>query len=160
VHQLAAAVTDEAGNLGPLSAARTVTIDTRAPVLTLDEPTVGGMVQPGARFRGTLAGTGSAPEEISHHLDNGRETAGVVHVLTGAFDEALDLEGVAPGTHRLTVTGTDLAGNAAQVSINLVVDVPFTLTEVTPPDGAVDVGVTFRPQIFFSKPVDPASLND
>jgi len=35
----------------------------------------------------------------------------------------------------------------------------FQVIRHTPLDGAVEVGVTYRPQIFFSQPVDPASLN-
>jgi hypothetical protein len=34
----------------------------------------------------------------------------------------------------------------------------FTITAHTPLDGAKEVGSTYRPQVFFSRPVDPASL--
>jgi hypothetical protein len=35
----------------------------------------------------------------------------------------------------------------------------FQVTAHTPLDGAVDVGCTYRPQVFFSKPVNPATLS-
>ncbi len=36
---------------------------------------------------------------------------------------------------------------------------PFIVSAATPTAGASEVGVTVRPQVFFSKPVDPATLN-
>ncbi len=36
---------------------------------------------------------------------------------------------------------------------------PFIVSAATPTAGANEVGVTFLPQVFFSKPVDPATLN-
>src|SRR4029453_14907133 len=59
-----------------------------------------------------------------------------------------------------TVTGADLAGNTTSVSLNVTAQIPFTVTTTSPLGGAVDVGVTLRPQVFFSKAVDPATLND
>ena len=35
----------------------------------------------------------------------------------------------------------------------------FQVTRHTPLDGTAEVGVTFRPQLFFSKPVNPATLS-
>ncbi|MHB8520202.1 MAG: Ig-like domain-containing protein, partial [Limisphaerales bacterium] len=35
----------------------------------------------------------------------------------------------------------------------------FVVTDFTPSSGSTDVGVTVRPQVFFSKPVDPFTLN-
>ena len=36
---------------------------------------------------------------------------------------------------------------------------PFIVSAATPTAGASEVGVTVRPQVFFSKPVDPSTLN-
>jgi hypothetical protein len=159
VHQMTAAASDAAGDLGAPSAATTVTIDTVPPIVTIGL-SEGATVRPGDRLQGTVAGTGSPPEDITFRIDDGPETPGLTHTDTGAFDERLDLTGVRPGPHRLTVTGFDLAGNSATATVDVQAVIPLTLAAVAPADGAVDVGVTFKPKVTFSKPVDPASLND
>src|SRR5262249_53696204 len=81
---------------------------------------------------------------------------------TGAFVQTLALGGLADGPHTLTVTTTDAAGNTATEGIDLQVDldVPFAVTGHNPLDGAVDFGVTSRPQGFLSRAVAPSSPND
>ena len=39
------------------------------------------------------------------------------------------------------------------------IKLPFIVSDYLPHTGANEVGVTFRPQVFFSKPVDPTTLN-
>src|SRR5262249_10534407 len=53
-----------------------------------------------------------------------------------------------------------LAGNSVSATLNVTVQMPFTMTSNSPLAGAVDVGVTVKPQVFFSKAVDPTTLND
>ncbi len=43
--------------------------------------------------------------------------------------------------------------------MNLAARVPFNISSFTPLNGANDVGATYRPQVFFSRPVNPSSLN-
>src|SRR4029077_8046175 len=52
-------------------------------------------------------------------------------------------------------------GNSAGSTLNLALPamVPLTLTSVTPANGDNQVGVTFRPKVVFSRPINPATLN-
>src|SRR5262249_44435158 len=79
---------------------------------------------------------------------------------SGAFDQALDLSRLGAGTHTLAVTARDTARmeTTATLTVNLAAAIPFQVSRVTPVNGAVDVGSTFRPQLFFTRPVDPSSL--
>src|SRR5207302_2996229 len=76
------------------------------------------------------------------------------------FDEGLDLSRLGAGNHTLAVTAQDTAGHLATTSltVNMAATIPFQISRVTPGTGALDVGSTFRPQVFFTRPVDPTSL--
>ena len=78
----------------------------------------------------------------------------------GTFSQALDLSGLAVGNHTLTVTAQDAAGNVTHdtVDLNLAAPPALTLSSVAPTDGSSDVGVTFRPKIVFSRPIDTSTL--
>ena len=54
----------------------------------------------------------------------------------------------------------DAAGNVTQdsVTVNLAAPPALSLSSVAPTDGAMDVGVTFRPKIIFSRPIDTTTL--
>ena len=80
---------------------------------------------------------------------------------TGAFDQPLDLTKVGVGNHVIALTATDAAGNKATQTLNVALPSlpPLTVTGITPMDGADDVGVTYRPKVTFSRPVDPTTLN-
>src|SRR5581483_8695241 len=74
--------------------------------------------------------------------------------------QPLDLSRLAAGAHTLTVTATDAAGNATTDTfhVTLAAAIPLTVTDWTPMDGAGDIGVTYRPEIFFSRPIDTSTL--
>jgi hypothetical protein len=78
----------------------------------------------------------------------------------GAFDQPLDLSKLGTGNHTLTLTATDAAGN--QTIDTLHVSLPalplLTIADLTPMMGASDVGVTYRPKITFSRPINPTTL--
>ena len=62
----------------------------------------------------------------------------------------------APGAHTLTLTAIDAAGNTATQTLDVTLPqpIPLTITNVTPLDGADEVGVTYRPKVTFSRAVD------
>ena len=55
----------------------------------------------------------------------------------------------------------DAAGNTAVQTIHLTqaTAIPLTVTSLTPSSGSSDVGVTFRPTVTFSRPIDPTTLD-
>jgi hypothetical protein len=152
--------TDAAGNVAA-AIELAFTLDTRAPQIVLDGPTDGGEIGAGAELSGTADGTGSAITRLTYRLDSGTVMPIAFDPTTGQFTQALDLSRLAAGQHTLAVTARDAAGHETAVSltVSLAAAVPFTITSFTPRDGAVDVGSTFRPQVFFSRPIDPASLS-
>ena len=138
-----------------------VVVDSTPPDLTLTAPTEGGVVGPGSRLLGAMDGTGSQPASLVYHFGARADIAVAVGADTGAFSQVLDMAGLTNGAESLTVTATDLAGNQTTPTINVVVDltVPFSIASHTPLNGGNEVGVTVRPQVVFSSPIDPTSLN-
>ena len=152
------AATDAAGNTGTYDLS--FTLDTRAPVLNVASPAESDNLDDTSRLTGSADGTGSAIARLTYTFDG----AGEVPVSTGAngaFDVLLDVSKLGAGSHVLVVTATDAAGNVTQVTrhVSLTDTTRFLVSTVSPADGALDVGVTFRPQVFFTRPVDPATLN-
>jgi hypothetical protein len=137
-----------------------VTLDTLAPKITLTNPPDGGNLLDGARIVGNLDGAGTALTAFSYTIDGGAVMPLALPNTGGAFSQALDLSRLTTGTHTLVVQASDAAGNAADhsVTFNLTAKAALTISEVTPMDGAVDVGVTVRPKVVFSRPVDPSTL--
>ena len=86
-----------------------------------------------------------------------------VDQASNEFDQPINFIGLNDGLHSLNVTADDLAGNSSAtvpVSINLQFSVPLFVTRHTPLGGATEVGATYRPQVFFSAPVDPATITN
>ena len=105
---------------------------------------------------------GSQPTSLVFHFDSLADVQVSFSSQNGAFNQELDLSGLAAGPHTLSATALDLAGNVTTASVNVQLElgIPFVLTAHTPLSGANEVGVTFRPQVFFSTPVDLSSLNE
>lgn len=159
-HVLRFRTTDAAGNVSaPVEVS--LTLDTRAPTLTIDAPTAGDNLEVGAFLTGRADGTGSPISSLTYRFDSGSIIPILFSSTTGLFDESLDLSRLLAGAHTLTVTAQDAAGNVSTVQrqLNLAAPIPFEVTKVAPSAGAVEVGSTFKPQVFFTRPVDPASLN-
>ena len=114
-----------------------------------------------ARLTGTADGTGSSIVRLTYAFDNASETPFILDASTGAFDTDLDVSHLALGEHTLRVKATDAARNVSVETLHLGLPVlpQFNVTSFTPTAMSEDVGVTFRPQVYFSRPVDPASLN-
>ena len=164
-HTLRLRATDSSGNRGePL--VFSFTIDTAAPVLSVTTPEDGGTLDPAdPRLTGMVAGTGSAIAELCYRLNDGPEITMIFDAAgaaagEGSFDERIRLGDLGPGTHTLTIRARDAAGNETTVSRMFALDAaaPLTVMALSPVEGAGEIGVTQRPRIDFSRPVDPASL--
>src|SRR5262249_16981353 len=136
-----------------------LTLDTRAPSLALSSPT-SGPVGDGTLLSGTAEGTGSAITALSYHLDSGTEVP-IAIATDGSFSQVLDLSRLAVGNHPLTMTARDAGGNVTHDAMDVVLAAPLalTLSSVAPTDGANEVGLTFRPKVVFSRPIDVSALN-
>jgi hypothetical protein len=121
----------------------------------------GGTLAAGARLTGTVGiETRDSLTSLSYAFDGSTTVPLAFDPTTGAFDQALDLTKLGTGSHVLTITATDAAGNATTDMLHLSLpQLPLlTIAGITPMDGAGDVGVTFRPKVTFSRPVDPTTL--
>ncbi len=161
-HTLRFTATDAQGNVGT-PVAFGFTLATRAPQITLGE----NSVHDGNTLAGTesLAGTisveaGDSLTGLSYDFDGGIKMPLAFDPATGAFDQTLDFSKLASGNHVLTLRATDAAGNSTTQALNVSLPAlpPLTVTDVTPIAGAVDVGVTYRPKVTFSRAIDPATL--
>ncbi|MFO0796133.1 MAG: FG-GAP-like repeat-containing protein [Gemmataceae bacterium] len=148
---------DAAGNT--TAATFTFRLDTRGPDLAVTSPAGGDAAAGGLTLTGTLE---AGATSLTYSLD---EPAGPKNVPVpyapagGAFSAAVDLRFATPGTRTLTVTATDAAGNSTTVArtFDLTARPALTVTRTLPADGAADVGVTYRPRVFFSRPVAAAT---
>lgn len=158
-HAYRVRATDYAGNTSE-PVVYTFTLDTAAPTVAVVAPADGGALTPGARLTGTASGTGSPLAALSYSVDGGPAVPVLFDPATGAFDAALDLSRLAPGDHTLAVTARDTAGNVASASraVTLAARIPLTITAALPADGSDEIGVTYRPKVTFSRPVDVATL--
>ncbi|MCA9048638.1 MAG: phosphatase PAP2 family protein, partial [Planctomycetaceae bacterium] len=156
-HVITIQAVDRSGN----SATRDVTVvaDGLDPVITVTAPGNNAALNAASRLTGTVDGTGSAVTEFTYRFDNERPMPVSVSA-SGSFDVALNLADVSAGTHTLSITARDAAGNThiSNIPVSVPQLVPFTVRRVTPQDGTSDVGVTFRPQVFFSRAVDATTL--
>jgi hypothetical protein len=159
-HVLALRATDAAGNTSPF-VEYSFTVDTQAPILTVDLPLQGATIKSGARLTGSVSGTGSPLVSLTYTFDGGTPMPILATPGGGAFDVELKLMHLAAGSHTLSVKAIDAAGNESQETrlLSLVEAVPFGIAGHTPTNAASDVGSTFRPQVFFSRPVATATLN-
>ena len=128
--------------------------------LRIDTPVTAGSVDAATLLSGLADGTGSPITRLTYQLDAGTVTPIAFDSATGRFDQSLDLSRLAAGSHTLFVTARDAAGQETSVSrsVHLPTAIAFGIRSFTPHDGAEDVGTTFRPQVFFSRPVDATSL--
>ena len=158
VHTFLFRATDFTGNVSSLVNV-TVTLDTKAPVVTLSSP-VAGTLSSGQLLTGTVDGTGSAITALSYNFDGATEMP-VSFATDGSFTNPLDLSRLGLGTHTLTVTARDAAGNLTHQSVDLILAAPvaLALSSVAPSANDIDVGLTFRPKVVFSRPVDKASVS-
>ena len=136
------------------------TLDTKPPTIALTSLTTGGQIRAGELLAGIADGTGSPITSLSYQIDTGPVMPVAFDAGTGDFSQSMDLSKVASGTYTVTVIARDAAGLTASesVSVQLAAPIPFVISAMTPAAGAIDIGVTVRPQIFFSRAVAAGSL--
>lgn len=134
-HQITVRATDAAGNTGPASPVFTLTVDLTPPdaptaiVLTDDTGVIKGTITSGAPTDASLpilAGTGEPGGTITIY-DNG-VVVGTTTVLPNGTWSVTPNGPLPDGTHSITVTETDAAGNLSATSEPVI----FTV-DTTPP---------------------------
>jgi Bacterial Ig-like domain/Bacterial pre-peptidase C-terminal domain/SdrD B-like domain/Bacterial Ig domain/LVIVD repeat len=150
--------TDAAGNIAVREF--TFTLDTQSPELTITSPANDDDLSDASPLIGTIDQTGSPIVSLSYAFDGGLIIP-FSHAEDRSFNNDLDISRLAVGPHNLSVTATDAAGNTTQItlSVNLPELAEFNVTSFTPTAGSEDVGVTFRPQVFFSRSVNISTLS-
>jgi hypothetical protein len=135
-----------------------VTLDTKPPTISLTSPAAGSLTAV-ETLTGTADGNGSAITALSYDFDGGTSYP-VAFNSDGTFSTPLDLSGLATGSHTLTVTAENATGQTttATVSLDIAAPLPLTLSSIAPTAGSTDVGVTFRPKVMFSQPIDTTTL--
>jgi hypothetical protein len=160
-HTIDFQATDNAGNLSA-PVPFTFNLATKAPTLTLTSPTDGGTLAAGATLTGTATTDAGVPIVcLCYAFDGGTTMMPVPFNSDGSFSQALDLSKLAAGPHTLFVEVQDAAGNTTSETLDLTLaaPIPLTVTSLTPAQGSTDVGVTFRPEATFSRPIDTSTLN-
>lgn len=150
--------TDTAGNVS----AETVVdflLDTRAPTLSLDMFEDGVTLFNGATLRGQADGTGGPLAALTLSIDDGPARP-VAFGTAGDFAERLDLGALGAGAHNLRLLATDSAGHTTVRNLAFVMDepAPLRVARFHPADDSAEVGVTFRPQVTFTRAIDPSTL--
>jgi len=158
-HTLAISARDLAGNVSA-EVVRVVTVDTQAPNITLTSIASGDVLTVASRLTGSIDATGSAVTQLFYRFDDGATRNLPFDAVNSRFDDKVVISTLTEGTHTLTITARDSADNVSTLTRNVLINAlpPFTLSSVTPAAGSNQVGVTQRPQILFSRPVNAASL--
>ena len=148
-HSLTATATDAAGNTGVASTALSVTVDTTAPVapaitsFSTDTGTIGD----GITNDNTLTLTGTAEANSTVKLYDGATLLGSA-TANGSGAWSFTTAALSNGTHSLTATATDAAGNTGVASTALSVTVDTTapaapaITSFSTDSGTVGDGIT------------------
>jgi|CXWL01.1.fsa_nt_gi hypothetical protein len=138
------------------------TLDTKAPVIALTNPLDNATLTATTRLTGAADATGSKLVELCYKFDNGTLVPVSFDPAMGSFNATLDLSKLVVGAHTLSLRAQDQAGNVTTITrnVSLAAPIPLTIIEVTPQQGLKNVGATFRPQVFFSLPINPGSLTN
>ena len=158
LHFLTIRAEDAAHNVA--SVLKSFILDTRSPVITLASIAPGGIIDVDVLAAGSANPTGSALTLLNYRFDDGLSRSISFIPETGQFEQFLTIGDLAPGAHTLILTAEDAAGNVETLTrtVTLAEAIPFVVESVSPVDGADEVGVTYRPQIVFSRPADISTL--
>ena len=158
-HTLVINAIDAVGNTASPFTVR-FTIDALDPIISVTSLADNASLTVESRLTGQVDGTGSPIVSLCYTFDGGELLPLLYDTVTGAFDIVPDLSALAPGEHVLTFDSLDAAGHRVVKTMNVTLDsrIAFSVTTYTPSSFDSEVGSTFRPQVFFSRPVDPASL--
>ncbi|MEY9752606.1 Ig-like domain-containing protein [Bradyrhizobium yuanmingense] len=158
-HQLVFTAEDAAGNEGSQTFA--FIRDTSPPTIALTSLSAGDDLTSASRLAGTVTGTGSNIVSLGYSFDDGSVRPISFDRSTGAFDVPFDLGTLGIGSHELKLLAKDEGGNFTEiiVAVDVPALVPFAVASIAPANGAGEVGVTFRPQVNFTRAVDAPTLN-
>ena len=136
---------------------------TQAPSITLAATSLldGGTLSAASILSGAVApGRGTTITSLSESMDGGTPMPVAFDPTSGAFATGVNLFGAKAGAHSLVLKAVDAAGNAVTdtLHVSLPAPVPFVVTDLAPAANTTDVGVTYRPMVTFSRPVDPSTL--
>jgi RHS repeat-associated protein len=123
-HSLIATATDIAGNISTASTPLNLVIDALLPQLTLSTPLTQTALKNDAKLIGTIDGTGSNLVGVNYRWDNSTTSIAITPNSTGGFNQGLDFTDISNGSHNLTITATDIAGNilTSNYSVNVDLD--------------------------------------
>ena len=114
---------DKAGNIGDWSEPRFFTLDTEAPLITIDSPVDGATYSLGVPVSGTI--TDENLYSYSYTITNASDEV----VLEGgdttdevSYDLELDVSDEPEGEYTLTVTASDKAGNESDKTVTVTID--------------------------------------
>jgi RHS repeat-associated protein len=149
-HSILAVATDIAGSVSTASASLNLVIDSIAPQLILNSPL--STLNNNAKLTGSVNGTGSSIASVNYYWDNSTTLIPIAPNSTGGFDQALDYTGIANGTHKLTISATDIAGNVTNSSYNVTVAIdktaPIIIAKLSTDTGISNSDkITFTPTI-------------
>lgn len=159
-HTISLSATDFQGNVSDPQLF-SFTLDTLAPTVQIIAPEEGATLEVGSLLSGLANATGSSIVELKYAFTGQPARTIPFDSATGEFSVPLNIAALAPGATVLTVSIRDAAGHASSVIRNLTVAqrAAFGVERFTPLNGARDVGSTYHPQVFFSRAVNPTSLN-
>ncbi len=137
MHTATAIVSDVSGNVSLSSAARSFTVDVSPPAAPfIDSPADGSFVN---NARPTLSGVAEAGSTVNLYIDGSR--VGTVTVSAAGTWSYMLVSPLAEGSHVLTATATDAAGNesVASIACSFVVDTvaPARPVITSPANGAM-----------------------
>ena len=123
-HSLTASAIDLAGNISTTSMPLSLVIDALLPQLTLTAPLDTNPLQNNAKLIGSIDGTGSNLASINYRWDNSTTLIPIVPNASGGFNQGLDFTGISNGTHLVTITAIDVAGNilTSNYNVNVALD--------------------------------------
>src|SRR5262249_10248759 len=136
---------DEAGNLSGPSPVFHLVIDTTPPTIGVTSPSSGSTVA------GSVAVTTTVSDNVGiAHVDFQIDTGGTTSVSASPYGYAWDTTALANGTHTLTATAFDQAGNLATASVSVTVQngggatVPAAPALVSANAGNANVGLSWN----------------
>ena len=158
-HTISIVATDRAGNVAN-PYVRTFVLDTLAPVISLTSLNNGDTLTSTSALTGSVFGNGSSIVALSYSIDGGVSNPITFDPTTGDYTQALPVANLAIGTHTIVISTQNAAGLTATLTrtASVAALAAFTLSSVTPTNGQINVGTTQRPEIFFSRAVNPATL--